>query len=449
MPNILIETYGCTLNQADSDIMESLLRANGFGVSRGAYSPESGMEYDFVILNTCTVKRATEQKITERLKRIRGIGGRLVVTGCMAGANGDIITKEAPKASIIKPGEIVRIAEALGEITKKGRIEYGGIGREDKAAYLVPGGSIISRIPISEGCLSSCGFCETKHARGPLNSFSEGLILKAIEANVKAGAREIQITSQDIGAYGADRKTDISELVSRAANIPGEFMIRIGMLNPEHLHKCLDGLIEAYGSGKVYKFIHLPVQSGSNRVLGAMERRYTIEEFSAHLAELRRKVPGISIETDLIVGYPSETEDEFEETVGMAESLRPTITNISKFGARPHAPASGMHQLDGKVIKRRSIRLSRVVKRMQYLEFSKMVGRKLDVLLTEANGDSVTGRTESYIAVAVNGVGKEYIGRSAKVEITKNSYACLIGTLPDAKAGARPAANAIAVPSFV
>ncbi len=446
MSNILIETYGCTLNQADSDIIESLLTGNGFKVSRGTYSPKTGAEYDFVILNTCTVKRATEQRITGRLKSMRSIGGRLVVTGCMAGANGDIITREAPEASIIKPSGIVGITEVLKKIAQNGRVEYDGTGREDKAAYLVPGGSTISRIPISEGCLSSCGFCETRHARGPLNSFSERLILKAVEASVRAGAREIQITSQDIGAYGADRKTDISELVSQAADIPGEFMIRIGMLNPEHLHKYLDGLIGVYSSSKVYKFMHLPVQSGSNRILSAMNRRYTVEEFSSHLAELRRKVSGISIETDLIVGYPSETEKEFEETVGMVESLRPTITNISKFGARPHAPASKMRQLDGKVTKLRSIRLSRIVKRMQYLEFSKAVGSKLDVLLTEANGDSVTGRTGSYIAVAVNGIGKEYIGRRVKVEITKNSYACLIGTLPDAQS--RPAANAIAVPTL-
>jgi MiaB-like tRNA modifying enzyme len=427
MPKVLIETYGCTLNQADSDIMEGILEGRGFEVARGNYDENAKKNYDFVIVNTCTVKKATEQKIRDKLRTMSHLGERLVVTGCMASANRDMIEEVVEEASVVSTNNVTRIYDVLKELEENGKVRYDDAGREDKSHYIPVGNSVISRIPVSEGCLSNCNFCETKYARGPLNSFSEKLILKAIEMNVRSGAKEIEITSQDIGAYGADKKTDIARLVSQASEIDGDFRIRIGMLNPEHLHKYIDGLIEAYKSEKIYKFIHLPVQSGSDKVLREMKRHYTIGEFSGYVNELRKKMPEMCIETDLIVGYPTETDGDFEETIRIVDELRPTITNISKFGLRPHTEAVKLKQLPGSVIKERSIRLARMIKRMQQEEFSKFRGRRMRVLLTEVNGSSITGRTDSYIAVAVNNVGKESLGKFVDAEIFDNSYACLIG----------------------
>lgn len=426
MPSVLIETYGCTLNQADSDIMESLLKQGGIGVTRVSHGSEPKGN-DFVIVNTCTVKKATEQRIRERLRAMAHLGSRLVVTGCMAGANRDIIEETAPDASIVSPGNITGICQILAEIGEKGKVVYDKDGRTDKSYYIPASNSAISRIPVSEGCLSSCDFCETRFARSPLNSFSEELILHAIAMNVKNGAKEIELTSQDMGAYGADRKTNIANLLEKAVQIEGEFRIRVGMMNPEHLHRYFDELVESYGNEKMYKFIHLPVQSGSNKVLREMERRYTIEQFSDYLKELRSKVPGICIETDIIVGYPTETEEDFLETVEMVNGLRPTITNISKFGLRPHTAAAKLRQLPGPVVKDRSIRLARMVKKMQQEDFARYLGRRVRVLFTEANGSSITGRTDSYIPVAVNNLDKGSIGKWVWVDISGNSYACIIG----------------------
>ena len=428
MPKVLIETYGCTLNQADSDIMEDRLRQSNVEVERGTYNPSNSSEYDFVIVNTCTVKKATEQRISDRLGKMRGLGKRLVVTGCMASANPDIIEKVVEEASILSTNNISRISEALREIGNGNRIVYNEARRDDKANYIPLSKSVIARIPVSEGCLSSCSFCETKFARGPLNSFSEELILRAIEMNVRNGAKEIELTSQDMGAYGADKKTNIARLLLKASEIEGEFMLRVGMLNPEHLPKYFDELVDAYKSDKIYKFVHLPVQSGSNIVLEKMGRHYEIEEFVGYVHELRQKVPDISVETDIIVGYPTETEENFKETVEMVKSLKPTVTNISKFGARPHAESSKMRQLRGSIIKERSLRLSKIVKLMQHEEFSKPDGEKLRVLLTEKNDRSLTGRDRSYRAIAVNGIPYERIGSYVDVRIIGNSYACLIGS---------------------
>lgn len=426
MPKVLIETHGCTLNQADSDIIEAMLRENGVEVVRGDYEDKGAEGYDAVVVNTCTVKKATEQRIRDKLRGMGHLGRRLIVTGCMASANRDIIEKTVGDASIISTNNITKVYEALRGSMDGKRVVYGMKGRPDKAAYVQPSNSVIARIPISEGCLSSCNFCETKFARGPLNSFSEELILKAVEMNVRNGAGEIELASQDTGAYGADRRTDIAELVSRISEVDGEFRVRIGMLNPEHLHRYFDRLLEVYKNEKVYKFIHLPVQSGSNKVLSEMARNYTVGEFEGYVTELRDKIPGISIETDIIVGYPTETDQDFEETFAMMEGIRPTITNISKFGVRPHAHASRLAQLSGNRINERSRRLARMVKAMQHEEFSKLRGRVVRVLLTERNERSLAGRDSYYHAVAVKDCGT-VLGKNVDVEISGNSYACLIG----------------------
>ena len=425
MPKALIETYGCTLNQADSDIIESILRQNGVDVVRGRYG--GGTDYDVVVVNTCTVKKATEQRIRDRLRGMSHLGKRLVVTGCMASANRDIIEKTVGNASIISTNNITKVYEAVKSSIGGKKAVYDAPSRTDKAAYIRQSGSVIARISISEGCLSFCNFCETKFARGPLNSFSEELILKAVEINVRGGAREIELASQDTGAYGADRRTDIAELVSRISEVDGKFMVRIGMLNPEHLQRYFDRLVEAYKREKVYRFMHLPVQSGSNKVLGEMSRNYRIEEFEGYVSELRRKIPGITLETDIIVGYPTETDNDFEETFEMVERVKPTITNISKFGARPHASASRLAQLSGNRINERSRRLARMVKAMQHEEFGKMKGRVIKVVLTEKNERSLAGRDEYYHAVAVKDCEAE-LGSSVYVRIDGNSYACLMGS---------------------
>lgn len=422
---ILIETYGCTLNQADSRIMGSLLKEKGYAVDYGVY--DTAQDYDFVVLNTCTVKTSTEQRILHKIRNINGLGNRLIVAGCMASANQNMVQDAAPNSSIITTSNIHNITNALAEIENGKRALYTNYIRSDKLSYGIDNSSVIARIPISEGCLSSCGFCETKLARGPLNSFSQDLILKAVRMSVKNGAMEVELTSQDVGAYGLDRKTNIAELVSRVAEIDGNFRVRVGMLNPEHLHGYFDALIDSLNSGnKVYKFLHLPVQSGSNRVLSEMGRNYTSEQFEWYIRELRRRVPGITIATDIIVGYPTESDDDFEKSLGLLRTTKPEITNVSKFGARPHARASRLKQLPNSVIKKRSVIASREFRRIQQEYRKGLVGNTERVLITEKNTKSLTGRDDSYNEVAVRGEGTG-LGEFVDVRITDFSSGCLMG----------------------
>ncbi len=393
-----IKTYGCTLNQADGDLMSSILEGSNVQIS------DSIDNSDVVVLNTCTVKKPTEQRTLHLLKKFHNAGKRIVVTGCMVGSRTDAIEKYAPNASRVTTNNIQHIYDAVIGAYENRRVLFDGRGTVDKLAFFGQRDSVIVRIPVNDGCLSSCSFCETKHARGPLNSFSEELIIKAIERSVKGGAREIQITSQDIGAYGADRKTDIAALMEKIAKIDGDFKVRIGMLNPEHLHRYLDRFIDAMQNERFYRFVHLPVQSGSNRILSHMRRKYTVEEFVEQVATLRERTPGLAIQTDIIVGYPLESLSDFDATMDLIEEIKPDVTNISKFCARPHTSAARLKSINNKEVSRRSTMLSRLVRSVQKGINSRLVGKSVNALMTEITERSVNGRSPSYKQVVIPGM---------------------------------------------
>ena len=410
-----IKTYGCTLNQADSNIMKSMLEGNGIAIT------ERIDEADVAVVNTCTVKNITAQKILYQLHKMQIAGKKTVVTGCMASANRDLIERYAPSASIIDTSNIGRIAEVVERLHDGKRMAVEGYSRLDKLAFFHADEGIIAKIPINEGCTSSCSFCETKFARGPLNSYSEKRILDAVAQSAKMGAKEIQLTSQDVGAYGIDSGTDIAALMENIAQIDGDFKVRIGMINPEHLHRCFDGFVCELKGERFYKFAHMPIQSGSNNVLKDMGRKGTIEEFDGYVKELRKKIQNITIETDLIVGFPTENEGDFKETLGFMRRTRPEVTNISRFGARPHARASGMEQQSIETINRRSVALSRVVRQVQHNINDKFIGKRFDVIITESNEKSLNGRNGSYRQVVIGRNDANGIGIGAHVNALINA----------------------------
>ena len=195
-----IRTYGCTLNQADSDIIRSVLTRSSVTVREGLADAE------VAVINTCTVKKGTERKILHRLAELERQKKRMIVTGCMAGANRDLIERYAPSASIVTTANIPRMPEAVRAVHSGSRVVLDG-KTDDRLGALGHPGGVIARIPVNDGCLSACSFCETRFARGPLHSFDEATILRAVRSAVERGAIEVQLTSQDMGAYGRDRKT--------------------------------------------------------------------------------------------------------------------------------------------------------------------------------------------------------------------------------------------------
>lgn len=416
-----IKTYGCTLNQADSDIIRSVLESGGHTVVPVCDTAE------IIVVNTCTVKNGTAQKILYKLKNLDRSGKKVIVTGCMAGANRDLIAEHAPHASIITTQNVGEINRIIPDVATGVRTVLDHAGRHNRLEMLSPKEGIVAHIPVSDGCTSACSFCETKFARGPLNSFNEATILKAVERSIKHGAREIQLTAQDMGAYGFDRKTDITDLMEKIAGIDGDFIVRIGMLNPEHLDRYLDRLCDIIKEERFYRFLHLPVQSGSDTVLAAMKRNYTADQFKSHINRIRKTVDGVGIATDIIVGFPSESDADFQASCAMVEELKFEVTNISRFGARPHALASNMEQQSIYAINRRSNDISRIVRRVQNSINERYIGRSVPTLFTESSKGSVNGRTISYRQVVVQGAPESILGTRSEVIIDRVSANAIYG----------------------
>ena len=422
MTRVYIETYGCTLNRADSDIMKALLKEKHQVV-------ESEEESDVIVLNTCTVKGATENKIIARMRALSSAGKKFVVAGCMT-ANEGKLRKIAPHSPLLGTSSLKWIPDAVDE-SLEGRITTRKIYEsKDQLPKLLT--APIMRIPINDGCLSSCHFCQTKLARPYLRSYSPKTVARWINEGVRHGAREIQLTSMDSGAYGADIKTDLVSLLESLSKDDsdsqaglGPFHVRLGMINPDHAARMLDGLIRILAHDRFYKFLHVPVQSGSEKVCREMNRDHTVSDFVRIAGAVRSALPEASIATDIIVGYPTETEEDYRETISLLNRVKPEVANISRFSPRPGTKAKELKQLPNEEIKRRSGEVFALMRKIGEERRRIHIGKAYRVLVTEKEKD-FKGRNINYQQVVIRGFeGK--LGDFVDVRITGANHGSLFG----------------------
>ncbi len=235
------------------------------------------------------------------------------------------------------------------------------------------------------------------------------------------GTKEILVTSQDTAAYGMDGNDRLPDLLKAICDLPGDFRVRVGMMNPDNLSEILDGTVEAYRHPKVYRFLHLPVQSGSDRVIGEMGRAYSSQAYMDMVGRMRSSLPDLTLSTDVITGFPGETEDDHRMTVGMMERLRPNIINVTRFSRRPGTVADLMKgQVPGWVSKERSRELTRLRFRISSEINASKVGRTYSVLIDEkGKGNSVMARTDDYLPVVIKGDHELW----QRVDVTITGYA--------------------------
>ncbi|MFH1442725.1 MAG: tRNA (N(6)-L-threonylcarbamoyladenosine(37)-C(2))-methylthiotransferase [Candidatus Micrarchaeota archaeon] len=423
MKKLFIRTYGCTLNQSDSELMEALLVDKG-----NQLAPED--DADIIIVNTCAVKETTENKILHYLKKLDGAGKKIIVAGCLPVQNFPGVKRAAPHAmGYIGPNSFQKIPEIISGSTASGSKFLGG-DFSSKFGILPSHKSLVAKIQVSSGCMSNCAFCATKIARGKFRSKPLALIMEEAKLAIRNGAKELQLASQDNGCYGFDLKTSMPELLNELNALDGRFRIRAGMANPQHLLKNLDEWVEAFSLPKVYKFLHLPLQSGSSRILREMRRGYSVEEAEVVALEFRNKIPDLTLATDMIVGFPTETEGEFEESLEICWKLAFDVVNFSKYSRRKNTAAWGMRQLKSQVIKERAELMNKVAKEIALHQNRRYLGRGFDVLITEkAKGGYMQGRSINYKAVLIpekrNG-GRVEIGQFAAAEIKSASVTSLI-----------------------
>jgi MiaB-like tRNA modifying enzyme len=342
--NAFVKTYGCTFNQRDGQAIEGVLAKAGFALVA------SEREADIIIVNTCGVKEVTQNKIINYIKSLKK---PTFVGGCLT----KMIDLSKYKVHIFDTNTISQLPNQIKNNIK----EISSNEKENHLKLPVIETNDLQIIPIAEGCLGNCNYCSVKFARGNLNSYPIEDIAHSIHA------RKILLTSQDNGCYGLDIGTNLVKLLKHILSLKKDFQLRIGMMNPEHVIKFLPELIEIYKDPRIIKFIHIPVQSGSNKILKEMNRRYTVEQFKKIVREFRKAIPNITISTDIIVGYPTETEEDFLETKELLEELNLEVVNLSKFAPRPKTIASKLKQLPTAVLKERSKTISKLIKPTQEL----------------------------------------------------------------------------------
>jgi MiaB-like tRNA modifying enzyme len=425
MADICIETYGCSNNIAESQIMGNILTKKGHRLS-------SFQDSDVVIVNTCSVKSVTENRIIHRIKsiQIEHPEKKLIIAGCMPESEYDILKEIAPSACLMSTHHLDEVAFMVESALADEYVEVLGKAKLDKASMKKQRTNpLIDIIPISSGCRSFCAFCATKMAKGDLFSYPESNIISAVRNSVSEGAREFWITSQDNGCYGFDRGTDIARLLKNITErVEGDYMLRNGMMNPEHVKKILPQLIEAYKNGRVFKFLHLPVQSGSDAVLKNMRRKYSVRDFIDIIEAFRFEMPSITIWTDIIAGFPEETDQDFEESLQLVKELQFDFVNVSAYGNRPNTPASRMKQIPTDVKKERTRAMSELVEKTCKKANEKWKGWNGPVLIDEYNFGKKNwiGRNYAYKPVVLS-EEKFALGQDVGVTIKDATSKCLFG----------------------
>ncbi len=415
--NIYIETYGCSANKSDESIIKGLLFKNFNKII------DNVEEADIIIILTCTVIDTTQQRMISRFKYFKNFNKKIIVTGCMASVQSELIKSILPKSIILPTYHIHHIIDI---INKKKNINYNIVNKTKLCKYF---DSIIAPILISEGCNFSCSYCITTKARGKLRSYPVNEIKKDIYLAIKEGCKEIHLTSQDTSSFGLYSKNNLGILLKNICKIEGEYRIRVGMMNPFTALKNLNSIINGYNNNKIYKFIHLPVQSGDDEILKKMNRKYNISDFFEIINKFRKKFPKITISTDIIVGFPSEKQEQFHKSIDLINKLHPDIVNITRFSARPNTKAKEFpERIKTDIVKNRSRILSKICSKISYENNKSLIGEKYNILTIKIGKNKTTlGRSENYKPVVLKDeIG---LGKCIKVEITGFTEKYLIGTI--------------------
>ncbi len=425
---VYIETYGCALNKADTSLMKALLKRCGCEVV------SSIEDADVIIINTCTVRLDTEQRILKRLRELkeiaRRVNAKLVIAGCMVSAQPYTLHKFVPEASLISPQNIHRICEVVWAREIKFLVK----GERDTSKLPLHIEGSVAIIPVAEGCLGNCAYCITKIARRRLKSYPPRLIVNAVRKAVKSGAVEIDLTAQDTASYGLDlgpggpRLPDLINEILR--KVPGNYFIRVGMANPNTLEPILDDLIEILKEPRVFKYVHIPLQSASDHVLKVMRRKYTFDEFKYIIRRLRSRIPEVTIATDIIVGHPGEDEEAFRATLEAVKELMFDKVHLAQYTPRPRTEATAMSQVPDPVKKRRSTILAKLIEEVGLTVNKQYIGSHAEAVLTHLSfRGSVIGRLFNYKPVVLTDANPNLIGSQVHVLIHDATFYDLRGSL--------------------
>jgi MiaB-like tRNA modifying enzyme len=400
-----IETYGCTSNRGESREIERRLR------DAGHHPVENAAAADVAILNTCTVVEKTEDNMLRRARELDAeTPADLVVTGCMALAQGEAFAEAGVDAEVLHWDEV------------PGYVLNGECPTVTPDAEPVLDG-VVGILPIARGCTSDCSYCITKRATGKIDSPPVQQNVEKARALIHAGAKELRITGQDTGVYGWDTgERTLPVLLDRICEIDGDFRVRVGMANPKGVHGIREELAAVFAEHEeLYNFLHAPVQSGSDDVLGDMRRQHQVREFREVVETFDRHLEEWTLATDFIVGFPTETDRDFEQSQALLREVRPERINVTRFSKRPGTDAADMKGLGGQTKKDRSKAMSELKSGVVGEVYESLVGQRREVMAVEpGRGESMKCRDGAYHQIVLPDAESRGIepGDFLEVEVT-------------------------------
>ena len=417
---VFVKSFGCSSNLADGEVLRGCLSKAGFELV------DEMTDVDVLIYNTCAVKSPTENRIIEELKKSAKLKKKkLIVTGCLPLINLERLKSEVEFDGVLGPASGSKIVEAVQKVLRGEKVQWLDDYAKVKPRLDLPKQTVnpvISIVPVAYGCLGSCSYCCVIFARGHLRSCGTEEIVQRIQSDMRFSAKEIWLTGQDMACYGRDIDLNLVNLLQEVCSIKGDFFVRAGMMTPNYVLDMLDELVEAFRNEHVFKFLHLPVQSGDNEVLKRMNRFYSVEDFQRIIEAFRRAIPNITISTDVICGFPTESEEAFERTLTLIEQVKPDIVNVSKFFSRPGTSAEKMESIvSASNVTERSKRLAELVRRISAEKNRAWMNWTGKILIDERgkHPDSWIGRNFAYKPIVIKSKDETLFGKFLNVQVVR------------------------------
>ena len=434
---LYIKSYGCQMNVYDSQRMAEILRPLGY------VSTESPEGADLVVLNTCHIREKATEKVYSELGRIRRMKARkaedggvmtVAVTGCVAQAEGaEIIRRQSAVDLVIGPQSYHRLPELIAK-THRAKGEHLAADFEPQAKFDAlpidrPVDGVTAFLTVQEGCDKFCTFCVVPYTRGAEYSRPAASILAEARALAEKGVREITLLGQNVNAYDGEGAGGLAGLIRRLSKIDGLARIRYTTSHPRDMG---DDLIAAHAEVEaLMPYLHLPVQSGADRILKAMNRDHTADSYLRTVEKIRNARPDIALSSDFIVGFPGESDSDFEESLALIEAVGFAGAFSFKYSRRPGTPAAAMaKQVDERVKDERLARLQSLIETQQRAFNAAQVGKTLPVLFEKPgrHAGQIIGRTPYLQAVHCE-ASPTLIGRIVPLRITSAAHMSLGGAL--------------------
>ena len=433
-PKAYVETYGCQQNEADSEKIRGLLAQSGYAITGEAEGA------DVVVMNTCAIREHAEQRVFGNLGALvhtkrRHPGQNIFLCGCMAGQ--EIVSERIKKSyhhvdGVFSTHHLWQFPEILFNVLSRGKRQFYVADEPGSIAEGLPqvrDNKLKAWVSIMYGCNNFCTYCIVPYVRGRERSRKPEDILNECRELIANGIKEITLLGQNVNSYGKDLDcgVDFSDLLAMIAELDGDFLIRFMTSHPRDAGQKLFDTMAKYD--KIAKQLHLPFQSGSSRVLKAMNRHYDREKYLAAVEYAKSVMPELVLTSDVIVGFPGETEEEFEETISLIEQVRYDALFTFIFSPRHGTPAASMEDPTPKEEKnRRFDKLCNVQNRISEEIHAAYVGKTMRCLVDGVDGDQLTARTEGGRLVRFAG-GENLIGTYQNITITGSTTWSLTGNL--------------------